>query len=684
MTYLGGLTLSGLATAGLVAGVCCSAACGTSQANRGTSRPSALEGEVPAGASPVLTPATDGSSGAPTAFPSRLVDLASWDVPSLAALRYARVGVVHGAPPALVVYHLATAEPEAQLVVASASVAPPLEGGAFVVAAYRAENENRLGGHFNGFARAPARAVAAIDGPEDDRALTFTWERVAGTFAGFWIHLFETHRTPAERVWFDARALGWVTFEVRGDAGGEAVRLQVADRDQERRQDSLAVGWVGDFLPAGRVTTSWQRAWVPLSALPPALDRERLAGLVFLADPDGATRTAGTLRVREVAFTIDREAPPASAQRQGGVDRPLRKAMWLWETRRLVSTPGAVEELVAFVVAHGFTDLFLQVPFEAPEGEHWAARFDAEGFARVVAALHAVGVRSHALDGAAWYARPEWHARVLATLDQLVEYNRTVAPAARLAGVRYDIEPYLLPEFEGHHRERVLTDYLDLLGRIAVKARAAGLDLGVDIPFWFDARDEVTGELTCVVAGRPASEAIIDVVDDIGIMDYRTMAWGADGVIAHASGELAYAERVGKRVLIGLETVPLPDETLMVYDGGDRSRWDAFGDLVIEPLGGTRARLTWVPAGARRESGEYPWALPGARLLRYRDALQVPAGKITFANLRNRDLERTLERARSGLLHRKSLDGFIIHSYESYRPWLEASGECCDAREEPR
>ncbi|PKN55014.1 MAG: hypothetical protein CVU56_23495 [Deltaproteobacteria bacterium HGW-Deltaproteobacteria-14] len=612
------------------------------------------------------------------------MDLAAWDVPSLAALRYARVGVVHGAPPALVVYHLASADPEAGLTVASASVAPPLDGGAFVLAAYRAENENRLGGHFNGFARAPARAVAAIDGAQDDRALTFTWERVAGTFAGFWIHLFETHRTPAERVWFDARALGWVTFEVRGDAGGEAVRLQVADRDQERRQDSLAVGWLADFLPAGRVTTRWQRAWVPLSALPPALDRERLASLVFLADPDGAARTAGTLRVREVAFTTEREAPAPSALGEGGVERPLRKAMWLWETRRLAATPGAVDELVAFVVAHGFTDLFLQVPFEAPEGEHWAGRFDAAGLARVVAALRAVGVRSHALDGAAWYARPEWHERVLATLDQLVVYNRSVPPAARLVGVRYDIEPYLLPEFEGHHRERVLTDYLDLLGRVAVKARAAGLALGVDIPFWFDARDEVTGELTCVVGGRPASEAIIDVVDDVGIMDYRTMAWGADGVIAHASGELAYAERVGKRVLIGLETVPLPDETLMVYDGGDRSRWDAFGDLVIEPLGGSRARLTWVPAGARREAGDYAWALPGARLLRYRDALRVPAGKITFANLRSRDLERTLERAREGLLHRASLDGFIIHSYESYRPWLEARGECRDAGEQPR
>ena len=623
-----------------------------------------------AGASPLVRPAPS-----PSGFAEREVDLVAWDVPDLAHLRYARVGLVHGAPPALVVYHLATGDPAVQRPPATASAAPPLEDGAFVVAHYRDDNENRLGGFFNGFARAPARAVTAVDGAGDERSLTFRWERAPGTFAGFWIHLFATHRPPADRVWLDARALGWLTFEVRGDAGGEPLRLQVADRDYEHREDSLAVGALGDYLPAGRVTTAWQRAWVPLAALPAGLDRERLASVVFLADPDGATATSGRLHLRELAFTTAREAPAAVGPAAETRDRPLRKGMWLWETRRMIATPGAITELAAFCVAHGFTELYVQVPFAAPPGEHWAAAWDEDGLARVVTALSAVGVRTHALDGAAWYARPEWHERVLATLGQLADYNRRVAPAARLAGVRYDIEPYLLPEFAGHRRERVLRDYLALLDRIAPVARAAGLALGVDIPFWCDARDEVTGELTCAVDGRPASEAIIDRVDDVGIMDYRTTAWGADGVIAHASGELAYAERCGKRVLIGLETVPLPDERLMVYDGGERSRWDVSGDLVAEPLGGTRVRLTWVPAAERRADGRYPWAGPGARLLRHREELQVPSSKITFANLRAADLERTLERARAGLLHRKSLAGFIIHSYESYRPWLEASGD---------
>ena len=625
------------------------------------SRPETLgPAEVSPGASPV-----DG-------LPSREVDLAAWGLPSLDALRYARVGVVHGAAPTLVVYHLGADEPAATRALSDATAAPPFSDGRFVIAHYRRSDDNRLGGAFNGFARAPAHAAAAVDAAEG--ALAFTWRRPAETFAGFWVHLFETTRPPADRVFCDARRARWLTFEVRGAAGGEPIQLNVSDRDAERRQDSAAVGPLAAFLPAGRLTPEWQRAWVPMTALPASIDPARLAGLIFLVDPAATGPSEGRISVRDLALTVTQEAPPPPAASAGAAGaKALRKAMWLWETRRLLAAPGEVERLVAFVETHGFTDLFVQVPYAPPEGEHWSATWDEPGLARLTGALRGAGARTHALDGAAWYARPVWHDRVLATLDQLAAFNARVPPESRLAGVRYDIEPYLLPEFEGRHREKVLRDYVSLLSRIAARTRTAGLELGVDVPFWFDARDEVTGEWAAPLDGGPVSDAIMDIVDNLGLMDYRTAAWGADGVIAHASGELAAAAARGKQVLIGLETVPLPDETLMIYDAGARSRWDVFADLVVEPLDGGRARLTWVPPERRDAEGRYAWAAAGSRLLRHREALHVPAAKITFATHRPRDLDETLAQAREGLQHAPSLAGFIIHSYESFRPWLEAS-----------
>ena len=179
------------------------------------------------------------------------------------------------------------------------------------------------------------------------------------------------------------------------------------------------------------------------------------------------------------------------------------------------------------------------------------------------------------------------------------------------------------------------------------------------------------GELAAPVGGRPATEAILDLVDNIGVMDYRTVAYGADGIIAHGEQELAYAATVGKDVFIGVETVPLPDEVQETWDGGARSQWDVAGDLIVEPRPGGRALLTYVPRALRRADGRYPWLTEGARLLRRRDSLFVPAKKITFASQEVAALDRTLRLSRRELSSHVSFAGFVVHSYESYRPWLE-------------
>lgn len=48
--------------------------------------------------------------------------------------------------------------------------------------------------------------------------------------------------------------------------------------------------------------------------------------------------------------------------------------------------------------------------------------------------------------------------------------------------------------------------------------------------------------------------------DGIAVMDYRTVAEGANGIARHARDEIAMARRLGRKVLIGLETVPLTAE----------------------------------------------------------------------------------------------------------------------------
>jgi len=299
-----------------------------------------------------------------------------------------------------------------------------------------------------------------------------------------------------------------------------------------------------------------------------------------------------------------------------------------------------------------------------------------------LALLARSGVHAYALDGFREYALPAWHERVLETVDSIVAYNRTAGPGERFAGVHYDIEPYLLKGFHSVRRREILATYLELLAKISLRTRNAGLTLGVDIPFWYDTREELT-ERDFAVEFRgnrkPASEHIIDLSDSVTIMDYRTSAFGADGIAAHAESELAYAAKTGKKVFVGLETTELPDEDLIYFSGkparGIPAHPAAERIVMLESASGS-ARI-WLIAAQQwedflratrepRDSGVFLW-WPVTRIV------TIPSSKLSFARLGAGRLRETIAEAGEELSRWPSFAGFAIHDYRGLRSLLEAS-----------
>ena len=363
--------------------------------------------------------ADDAASVRPSDLPTRDIDLAAWGLADVDALRFAEIGVLEQARPALVVYHLGASDP---LPSASAGAHATPSGTSVRVVDQQSGNRNHVGGFFNGFAKAPATARVGLDG----EALDFHYDKRAGTFAGFWVHLFDSLAPIAERVYLDARPLRWLTFEVRGERGDEPIRVQIADADRERGEGSQPLTDIARAVPAGRVTTTWQRAWVALDVDTATLDRARFASIVFLVDPDGRADRAGRVWLRDVALTTTQEVPPpvAPAAPTRARTTPEARAMWLWETAAVMRSEIEVDALVAFCHAQGFTDLFMQIPFLS-ERDATTERldWDAPGYAHLIARLTAQGLRVHALDGAAWYARPAWHTRDLDLVTRLGAWN---------------------------------------------------------------------------------------------------------------------------------------------------------------------------------------------------------------------------------------------------------------------
>jgi hypothetical protein len=60
-------------------------------------------------------------------------------------------------------------------------------------------------------------------------------------------------------------------------------------------------------------------------------------------------------------------------------------------------------------------------------------------------------------------------------------------------------------------------------------------------------------------------------------------------------------------------------------------------------------------------------------ILRESRATDVPSSKLSFARYSRNELEVVMDQTARELQHFASFHGFAIHSYESYRSWLERS-----------
>jgi len=590
-------------------------------------------------------------------FPSKVISLSDWGLSHPSQIGHLSLGILHKKDgDEIVIYDIREHKPILKTPEGPHGGIPSFEGDFFLVSHFNQGNVNQLGGYFNGFARNPSKSTVFITKTSDDiPALTYYFENQSPGFSGFWIHLFDFKKPPSEQVFLDTTPFAYLTFSFRGEKGDEKIMLRTADRVMEKKEDSFLIGEVSSFLPQGKVNKEWQTAWVPLSRLDARLNRKELANVVFQVAGNGS----GRIFVRDLAFAKNKKITIPSAKNDQVQSCPSNKAMWLWETEKILKNPEEQETFLDFCKRQQISDLFVQIPYEAEKGEKgWTIIWDSAEMRPLLSKLNQAGIRAHALDGDPRFALKEWHGRPIALIEKIIHYNQTVSPKERFYGIRYDNEPYLLPQFGGIHKESLLKEYLELAEKSQALAQKAGLAFGVDIPFWFDGFNEFF-EPAATLEGRPMSEWIIDVVDNVGIMDYRTVAYGADGVIEHGTNELKYAAKKGKKVFIGLETVSLPDET--IYDFGLK---EGGSRLLINTIDSQRIQITFIPKGETLDSR-------GTLLLHQTRQVQVPSSKLTFDQKKPEDLEEVMRHSEEELCRFPSFYGFVIHSYESYRPWLE-------------
>ncbi len=402
-------------------------------------------------------------------------------------------------------------------------------------------------------------------------------------------------------------------------------------------------------------------------------------------EPAGArleVRFLSTSPAPDLTMGADSAAEPAVPPPSPVGSHPTgRRALWVWNTAELLEDPAGRDRFLSFVADQRIDRVFLYLPPAA--GQAAAAGFvpfDGSAVGPLVAALGAHGVRTYALDGDPYYVRPENREGVLRTVRRVAEYNRGAPASERFAGVHYDVEPYLIPGFQGPRRAEILEEYSALVADLAEVAHRGGLTLGVDIPFWLDGRDEATGqrfEIDVDGARRPVLDAVLSHVDEVAVMAYRTTAGGPNGVVAQAAREVARASAAGVGVYVGLETRRIYDEEQYTFRGPARSGLPELADaawVVVERLDGRRARVWYVEGAEALDSLTAATAGAPLRFWYAGSPVPLPGSALSFQSLGADSLGAVSDAVVRELGAEGSFRGVAFHDYAGMEALFDGEG----------
>ncbi|MEC4719580.1 hypothetical protein RY831_10490 [Noviherbaspirillum sp. CPCC 100848] len=211
------------------------------------------------------------------------------------------------------------------------------------------------------------------------------------------------------------------------------------------------------------------------------------------------------------------------------------RATWIWRADDWREPAQAF----AHAERHGIRTMFVAVPLTEDKGEFRVA--EAAQLAAFIGEATRRGIDVWSVDGDPYMVLPREHAATVQRVRAYAAYNRSVAPQARLRGLQFDIEHYLVAGYElsAPALDRQYAALVEALHRAA-----AGLPLEFVVPFWWSDKADLLKSLAKHAYG-------------LTVMDYRT---DPGQILRFGAPFLDWAAMHGKRVRIALEAGPVDAE----------------------------------------------------------------------------------------------------------------------------
>ncbi|MDF2963378.1 MAG: hypothetical protein K0S39_5113, partial [Paenibacillus sp.] len=192
------------------------------------------------------------------------------------------------------------------------------------------------------------------------------------------------------------------------------------------------------------------------------------------------------------------------------------------------------------------------------------SQYPAAYYSNFIKKANARGVQVHAMSGAPNWVLSEHNPKMYEFIHWVKQYNNSVQPEERFAGIHLDVEPYVLPEWR-QDSDTVIGLWMDTVSGFAEEVKVdSNLTVGIDMPVWlnrFQVRDGYGGRTTL-------SDWMIRRLDQVTLMAYLDKA---EDIVKSVEEEIAEADRAGVPVLVAVDTVDNGEPGGSFYNKGHSS-----------------------------------------------------------------------------------------------------------------
>lgn len=298
----------------------------------------------------------------------------------------------------------------------------------------------------------------------------------------------------------------------------------------------------------------------------------------------------------------------------------LSSSAWAWSPSSWLIDP---DRMLRAANDLGLQELYIGVPIQDGRLLH------ADTLQRFIRRARYQGLDIVAVEGAPEMVQPAGLENAVARARAIAEYQALAPAAGRLAGVQYDIEPYVLPNW----RLQGGPSYANWAEALLRLRETVGTPIDIVLPFWLSSEPEGEAFLARIKAAAAS----------ITVMAYRTRF---DLIVQFSESFLAWGEDQQIPVKIALEAGQVGDEVELVFAPAEK------GTLAVLPDGG----IDLLPDEQQ---------ISGASMYRLVERSVAKAEWISFLGDEDRMFE-TAGRVAPVLSNWRSFSGFGFHGLKSF------------------